>query len=185
MPIYEYTCHDCKRRVSLLWRSYADAAERPAVCPRCSGTHLTRLMSRVAVLRSEESRIDDLSSPDDMSGLDENDPKSLARFMRKMADETGEGLGPEFDEVVGRLEAGEDPEKSKNQCPTWAPAAVVRTTSASCSPGRSHRHRLLYIHHEHDCPAHTDLYRLRHLQPWPLQGGQRGHPLSPPPAGLA
>ena len=31
--------------------------------------------------------------------------------MRKMAAETGESLGPEFDEVVGRLEKGEDPDK--------------------------------------------------------------------------
>ena len=48
-----------------------------------------------------------------MGDLDENDPKSLARFMRKMADETGEEMGAEFDEVVGRLEAGEDPEDDR------------------------------------------------------------------------
>jgi hypothetical protein len=30
--------------------------------------------------------------------------------MRKMSDETGEDMGPEFDEMVGRLEAGENPE---------------------------------------------------------------------------
>jgi hypothetical protein len=46
--------------------------------------------------------------------VDENDPKSMARFMRKMAsemgDEAGEAMPPEFDEVVGRLEAGESPE---------------------------------------------------------------------------
>jgi len=60
-----------------------------------------------------------MSSPDDLlgEGLDENDPKSLARFMRKMADETGEDLGPEFEEVVGRLEAGEDPESIESSMP--------------------------------------------------------------------
>ncbi len=120
MPIYEYTCDDCKRRVSLLWRSFADAADRQAVCPRCGSLRLTRLMSRVAVLRSEESRLDSLADPSAMSGLDENDPKSLARFMRKMASETGEGLGPEFDEVVGRLEAGEDPEAIEKSMPELA-----------------------------------------------------------------
>jgi len=117
MPIYEYSCQDCGRRVSLLWRTFADAESRQAVCPRCGGTHLTRLISRVAVLRSEESHLDDLTDPGDMAGLDENDPKSLARFMRKMAGETGEDLGPEFDEVVGRLEAGEDPESIENAMP--------------------------------------------------------------------
>lgn len=120
MPIYEYTCHDCKRRVSLLWRSFADAQSRTPVCPRCGGSHLTRLISRVAVVRSEGSRLDDLSDSGAdaaLSGLDENDPKSLAKFMRKMADETGEDLGPEFEEVVGRLEAGEDPESIEESMP--------------------------------------------------------------------
>jgi putative FmdB family regulatory protein len=117
MPIYEYSCHDCGRRVSLLWRTFADAEARQAVCPRCGGTHLTRLISRVAVMRSEDSQLDDLADPGDMAGLDENDPKSLARFMRKMASEAGEDLGPEFDEVVGRLEAGEDPESIENAMP--------------------------------------------------------------------
>ena len=117
MPIYEYICNDCRRRVSLLWRSFADAQEREAVCPRCGGNHLARLISRVALLRSEESRLDSLADPGSLGDLDENDPKSLARFMRKMANETGEDLGPEFAEMVGRLEAGEDPEAIEKSMP--------------------------------------------------------------------
>jgi putative FmdB family regulatory protein len=117
MPIYEYSCHDCGRRVSLLWRSYAEAGTRQAICPRCGGAHLTRLVSRVAVLRSEDSQLDEIADSGEMAGLDENDPKSLGRFMRKMAGEAGEDLGPEFDEVVGRLEAGEDPESIENSMP--------------------------------------------------------------------
>lgn len=117
MPIYEYTCNDCQRRVSLLWRSFADAQTREAICPRCGSKRLDRLISRVAVVRSEESRLDNLADPGSLSGLDENDPKSLARFMRKMATETGEDLGPEFNEVVGRLEAGEDPEAIEQAMP--------------------------------------------------------------------
>jgi hypothetical protein len=103
-----------------LWRSFADAQEREAVCPRCGGTRLTRLISRVAVVRSESSRLDaasDSLGPDGMPDIDENDPKSLARFMRKMADETGEDLGDDFEEVVGRLEAGEDPESIEESMP--------------------------------------------------------------------
>ncbi len=117
MPIYEYTCSDCQRRVSLLWRSFADAETREAICPRCGGKHLRRMVSRVAVLRSEESRMDSLADPSALEGLDEEDPKSLARWMRKMSQETGEDLGPEFDEVVGRLEAGEDPESIEESMP--------------------------------------------------------------------
>ena len=117
MPIYEYRCHDCRRRVSIFWRTFSDAEAGSPVCPRCGGTNLTRLVSRVRVIRSEESRLDDLSDLSDLPDLDENDPKSLGRWMRKMGEEMGEDLGPEFDEVVGRLEAGESPDEIEKSMP--------------------------------------------------------------------
>ncbi|MCP4544135.1 MAG: zinc ribbon domain-containing protein [Chloroflexi bacterium] len=118
MPIYEYRCQDCKRRVSIFWRTFSEAkaGDKSPVCPRCGESNLTRLMSRVRVIRSEESRMDAMSDMD-FSGLDENDPKSMGRWMRKMSAETGEDLGPEFDEVVGRLESGEDPEEIEKSMP--------------------------------------------------------------------
>ena len=120
MPIYEYQCHQCQRRVSLLWRTMYAAATGQPVCPRCGSTHLSRLISKVALLRSEESRLDNLAYPSSMGDLDENDPKSLARWMRKMSGEMGEDLGDEFREVVNRLEAGEDPEEIEKTMPDLA-----------------------------------------------------------------
>ncbi len=117
MPIYEYYCHDCERRVSIFWRTFSRAEGATATCPRCEGTRLTRLMSRVRVVRSEDSRLDDLADPSSMPDFDENDPRSLGRWMRKMSDEVGEDLGPEFDEVVGRLESGESPEAIEESMP--------------------------------------------------------------------
>ncbi len=118
MPIYEYRCQDCKRRVSIFWRTFSEAEEgRTPVCPRCDGTNLTRLMSRVRIVRSEESRLDDLADPSSFPDFDEGDPKSMGRWMRKMSAEMGEDLGSEFDEVVGRLEAGEDPEEIEKTMP--------------------------------------------------------------------
>jgi len=117
MPIYEYRCNDCRRRVSVLWRTFAEVEGNTPQCPHCGGTNLTRLVSRVAVVRSEESHLEDLADPSNLAGLDENDPKSIARWMRKMSKEMGEDLGPEFDEVVGRLEAGESPEEIEAAMP--------------------------------------------------------------------
>lgn len=117
MPVYEYRCHDCKRRVSIFWRTFSDVDTESIACPRCSGTNLTRLISRVRMVRSEESHLDNLADPSGLPDLDENDPKSLGRWMRKMSAETGEDLGPEFNEVVGRLEAGEDPESIEKSMP--------------------------------------------------------------------
>ncbi len=108
MPLYEYRCNSCQHRVTLL-RSFSDTS-RPR-CPRCEGEDLTRLVSRVSVLRSEESRLESLADPGSLAGLDESDPRSIGRWMRKMSREMGEDMGPEFDEMVDRLEAGESPEE--------------------------------------------------------------------------
>jgi putative FmdB family regulatory protein len=123
MPIYEYGCYDCHKRVNVFFRSFAEATTKQAACPRCGGGNLKRLISKVAVLRSEESRMESLADPSSMAGLDENDPKSMARWMRQMSSEMGEDLGPEFNEVVDRLEAGEDPEAIEQSMPDLAGAA--------------------------------------------------------------
>lgn len=107
MPIYEYRCNGCQRRITLFLRSFS---EQP-ICNRCGSTELAKLISRVAILKSEDSRLESLADPSSLSGVDENDPKSLARWMRKMGSEVGEDLGGEFDEMVDRLEAGESPEE--------------------------------------------------------------------------
>ena len=120
MPIYEYRCSDCKKKVSVFFRSLSVVNHNAARCPICGGSHLTRLVSRVRAIRSEEARLDSLADDTMMSGLDENDPKSMGRMMRKMAAESGEGMPPEFDEVVGRLEAGEDPENIEKSMPEMA-----------------------------------------------------------------
>lgn len=108
MPVYEYRCQGCKRRVSLFFRSFSAVSD--PVCPRCRSTQLTKLVSRVAVMKSEESRLDEMADPSSLAGLDENDPKSIAGWARKMGQEMGEDLGPEYEEMVDRMEAGEMPD---------------------------------------------------------------------------
>ena len=85
--------------------------EQEFICPECGSSDLTRLVSRVAILKSEENRLDDLSDPSAWGDVDENDPKSMARMMRRMGDSMGEDVGPEFDAIVDRMEAGEMPDE--------------------------------------------------------------------------
>lgn len=109
MPIYEYACPRCRKIFSFLIR---DALRKKKLrCPRCAGHRMKRVYSSFALVRSEESRLEKMADPSFFSGLDENDPKSLARLMKKMARETGEEMDGEMKEVCERLEAGEDPEK--------------------------------------------------------------------------
>lgn len=111
MPIYEYYCFDCRRKVSLFYRTLSAAGAATPVCPICGGKRLLRLVSRVAVLHSEENRLERLADSSLMAGLGEEDPRALARFMREMKHELGdESADPELDEMIGRLEAGESPE---------------------------------------------------------------------------
>lgn len=110
MPIYEYACLDCRKRVSVFFRKFSEVDTSEARCPICNGTNLRRLVSRVAVLKSEEGRMEDLADSSFMDGLENEDPRALAGFMRRMSDEMGEPLDDEMNEVIGRLESGESPE---------------------------------------------------------------------------
>jgi hypothetical protein len=70
-------------------------------CKKCSSSGLDRIVSRVNVVKSEEARLESLADPSKLGGLDENDPKSIARWMKKMGKEMGEEMGGEdFDQMV-------------------------------------------------------------------------------------
>jgi putative FmdB family regulatory protein len=115
MPIYEYRCQACHWRFSQFVRGFALSEAIQPVCPRCHGSEARRLVSRFAVVRGEESHMEDLTDPTSMGGFDENDPVSIARYARKMGQELGEEMPPEFDEVVDRLESGQSPEEVEHE----------------------------------------------------------------------
>jgi hypothetical protein len=50
------------------------------VCEHCGSRELTRLLSRFAMVRSEDARLDDLTSDSALGDVDERDPKSMARW---------------------------------------------------------------------------------------------------------
>jgi putative FmdB family regulatory protein len=116
MPAYEFRCPDCTRRVTV-FQSYSDYGKIQPVCPECGGNRLQRLISRTRFARSEESRLESLSDPSAWGDVDESDPRSMAKMMRRMGGELGEEMGPEFGEAVDRLEAGEDPEAIDRSMP--------------------------------------------------------------------
>lgn len=116
MPTYEYRCLGCRKRVSIYQR-YEDYGRVAVACPHCGSTNLQRRIGRVRVARSDDSRLDSLSDPSGWGDVDENDPRSMARMMRRMGNEMGEEMPPEFDEVVDRLEAGENPEEIEKDLP--------------------------------------------------------------------
>ncbi len=105
MPIYEYRCRACGKRFSVLTLRVSERVDPR--CEKCGSTAADRLMSRFAMPKSEDARLDSLSDPSSLTGLDEKDPKSVARWMRKMGKEMGEDVaGEDFDQMLDEMEAG-------------------------------------------------------------------------------
>jgi putative FmdB family regulatory protein len=98
MPIYEYRCDDCGKISEFLFlRTDEDVVPQ---CKRCKSKKMSRVLSRVRVIRSEESRLENLADPSKWGDLDEKDPKSMARWMKKMGKEMGEEEGVDVDRMV-------------------------------------------------------------------------------------
>jgi putative FmdB family regulatory protein len=119
MPTYDYTCLNCNKRFDVFF-TFSEYGTRPVTCPHCQSKKVRRGIPRIRVAKSEESRMDSLSSdfsdPSAMAGL-ENDPQAMGRMMRKMGKEMGEEIPPEFNEVVDRLEKGQSPEEIEKELP--------------------------------------------------------------------
>ena len=129
MPIYEFYCGDCHRIFSFLSRTI-DTSKRPA-CPRCARPNLERRVSRFAISRGRTKAPEtDLPGADvdeaamerameelagEAEGMDEDDPRQMARVMRKLYETSGMKLDDRMQEAIRRLEAGEDPEKIEEE----------------------------------------------------------------------
>jgi len=75
-------------------------------CEHCGGSNTYRLISRFAVHRSADSAIDNMDLDD--SAME--DPRTMARAMRKMQGELGEESTPEFEEMLDEMESGKLPD---------------------------------------------------------------------------
>jgi putative FmdB family regulatory protein len=95
VPIYEYRCRACRKKSTILILNPSNPP--PLVCRHCGGGDLEKLVSRIAILRSEDDRMENLAASAEMSGLDEDDPRSVARWMKKMGREMGEDVGEDID----------------------------------------------------------------------------------------
>ena len=69
---------------------------------------MDRLLSRFASPKSEEARIESLANSTDFGGLDEQDPQSIARFMKNMGKEMGEDVGEDMEAMMEHASEGGD-----------------------------------------------------------------------------
>ncbi len=134
MPIYEYYCPDNHT----IYQFYAKTLAQGQTMPRCPDNprfRMQKALSAFAITRGgtapepsapnaadaaldpADARMDAAmdSMEKEFSGLDENDPRAMARMMRKMSEVSGEKIEGQFEEVVRKLEEGADPEALESQ----------------------------------------------------------------------
>lgn len=131
MPIYEFYSPDTNKVYSFFARS-AIGPEVVPTCPDGLDHSMKKVMSGFAVIGRAKESADgegdaDLDDPRmeaamaemerEMAGMDEEnpDPRQMGHLMRRMSELTGEKLPDVMEEMVGRLEAGEDPEKLEEE----------------------------------------------------------------------
>ncbi len=98
MPIYEFVCRSCRRKTTALVLSRERIKE--VRCSKCGSDDLERLWSRFATPKSEDARLESLADPAALGDLDENDPSSVARWMKKFGQEMGEDFGEDLDQAI-------------------------------------------------------------------------------------
>ena len=116
MPTYDFICNNCQKRFEV-FMTFNEYGKKAVHCAHCQSDNVRRRMTKVRIAKSEETRMESMA--DDFSGMDgiEDDPKALARMMKKMGSEMGEEMPSEFNDVVDRLEAGQSPEEIESALP--------------------------------------------------------------------
>lgn len=130
MPIYEYECRSCGRVCSHL---VLNVQGFEPFCTHCGSKDVKKLISRVRVRLSEETRMERLLDPTLLGALDENDPKSMAKVMKKMGAIAGEDIGEDFDQMVDEaveeavMEQESGTREGEGASPSPEPAASATT----------------------------------------------------------
>ena len=139
VPIYEFYCPDNNRIYSFLARSvsYSDRVPR---CPDDPAFRMRKMVSRFATRkkgsesRGEAGEADGGDDPfagrdeakmesammeleREMGGMDEEnpDPRQMGRLMRRMCEMTGQEMAGPMEEMVRRMEKGEDPDSLEEE----------------------------------------------------------------------
>jgi hypothetical protein len=135
MPIYEYYCPDNHTIYQFYAKTLAQGQTTPK-CPENPKFRLKKVVSAFAITGggakdetaeakpggagvdvAEDAKMEAAmgAMEKEFSNVDENDPKAMARMMRRMSEVTGEKFEGEMEEVVRKLEEGADPDSLEDQ----------------------------------------------------------------------
>lgn len=132
MPIYEFFCPTNQRIYSFFARSLRFSDKLPR-CPDNPRWKMEKLLSGFAITGRATEEAPDSPGDDfdetkmeaamaamerEFGGIAESDnpdPRALAAMMRRMGEITGQKMPEQMDEVIARLEKGEDPDKLEEE----------------------------------------------------------------------
>ncbi|OAG28121.1 FmdB family zinc ribbon protein [Thermodesulfatator autotrophicus] len=118
MPIYEYRCLECGKVSDHLVLSREDFNP---FCKYCGSLNMEKLVSRVRVRISLDSRLEKMADPSLLGSFDEEDPKSIKKMIDKFGAEFGDELGDDFDELIEGVEEEIEKESSGQSIESEAP----------------------------------------------------------------
>lgn len=135
MPIYEFYCQGC-HRVFQFFSSRVDTEAAPD-CPRCGRERLPRKPATFSTLRrsagegagdkgEEDALFGDMDEErmagafeailaEAETGGESEDPRATARLLRRFGEAAGLEPGERMEEMLQRLEAGEDPDRLEEE----------------------------------------------------------------------
>ena len=113
MPIYEFICQNCHKRLSFLIRDIS-----VPLAPKCSGcgnTSLSRVVSGFAYHRSVKTVWEDSGEPTMRPNEDYyKDPRNIGRWVERKFQDMGQELPPQIHEKIQAAREGELPEPLKD-----------------------------------------------------------------------
>lgn len=133
MPIYEYYSPDTHKIYSFFAKTLAQGKLTPR-CPDDPSARMVRLISAFSIGGTRQAEAErapahgaEEAAQDarleaamgamerEFAQVDENDPRAMARLMRRMAELSGEKMDEPMEEAVRKLEEGADPDTIEEQ----------------------------------------------------------------------
>ena len=102
MPIYEYRCAGCDQVTSIFVRSTSAAIDER--CEHCDSTDVSRLIPRVARLKTGQDVIDEHGDGSGPEGI--RDPRQIGRAVEKRFEDFGVDMPQETRQQIDRAREG-------------------------------------------------------------------------------
>jgi len=108
MLIYEFLCHECLKRFSVLVRQPSGTSS--IACPSCGVTDIERLMSTFSYHRSVKTIHEEFGQPTLIPSANfYKDPRNIGRWTEKRFKELGLDVPPEISREIQIAREGEPP----------------------------------------------------------------------------